>query len=545
MGPMRILLRISLFILALVFTACSSSGPSAPDFIESTASALTAPDAGTGATGPVTKTYVLSTYGGNIQAANDACLSGGGGQVVVDGVFVVPQLAKPIAFGGMSNAVARVEGHRFSNNVCDWVGDNVHRAVLRYAGTGAGSVFTSSGSAARARAIEIRHITFEGNPNFYGVMLDLRGGNPSQTNGTRLSDVTFLRIPGLALKMSQTYDVVMDRVYCREVGMCFDFGGPKYDGSDFMNAITIRGLQVYGFGYPPLSKAPAKPALTYVGGGVLAKGIYGYRVSALNADIDESAPSATATVSVAAGSAVKVVFPAVPKGAFMGWKVYGRAKGGERFLVSVGPTLTSWTDTGSISTSVDPALHPQPPTEYAFGSRIQHANVVTISELVYNSNIEQLLLSHVATYDVRDSYFEQPPNSNNPWVYLRQCGLGTIHDNYFSMDMRPVAAVLIAGRHDGGAYLTATLTRNRIYRAVAPPFVLGTSNGQPGTPTGVATTNGVQSYPVLFEGNQAPGYTGPMISFVNGVGDGTGMVYVEVNDRLTTTRYNGKGVVLP
>ena len=98
----------------------------------------------------------------------------------------------------------------------------------------------------------------------------------------------------------------------------------------------------------PRLATPAAPTCTAAAGGILAAGVYSYRVAAaVGSGSTPAGPAGPAAVA-SAGGKVTVSWAAVP-GAD-GYVVYGRTAVGERYLAEVdagsGAGTLSWTDTG-------------------------------------------------------------------------------------------------------------------------------------------------------------------------------------------------------
>jgi hypothetical protein len=101
---------------------------------------------------------------------------------------------------------------------------------------------------------------------------------------------------------------------------------------------------------------PATPTLTRQAGGSLTAGIYSYRVSALNADGQETLAGPARAIAISATQAatqrsVKVSWAEVSGAA--SYRVYGRTGGSEQFIASVaavtGQTSYSYTDDGLVT----------------------------------------------------------------------------------------------------------------------------------------------------------------------------------------------------
>lgn len=83
-------------------------------------------------------------------------------------------------------------------------------------------------------------------------------------------------------------------------------------------------------------------------GGTLPAGTYTYRVSALDANGETLASAESGITTTGSTSTVTVVWGAIAGAT--GYRIYGRAAGGQQLMAEVG-AVTSWLDDGSITPS--------------------------------------------------------------------------------------------------------------------------------------------------------------------------------------------------
>lgn len=237
--------------------------------------------------------------------------------------------------------------------------------------------------------------------------------------GNRIYDLSRTDTSHIAVKNTNG-NLRMNYIYCK-TGIAVDNNSSTYGVVDDTNIILAGGPPEYSLtGLAAPSNAAGTGATT---GGTLAAATYGFKVTTIDQDGLESAPTAEFTATVASGTtgSVSATWDAVSGAA--SYNFYGNTSGGPWLLIT-NRTTNSYTYTGAATISATRIAN----AGSTWGS-IQMVRRTTVNDAAYTAKLTDHLIAYTALSAGRTVTLPAPSSCTNQiFIVKDEAGAANTHN---------------------------------------------------------------------------------------------------------------------